>query len=180
MITINLLPSSIKREYQLEIRRRLIMFYSIGFLVIISIFIGLLFSFNLYFGIQNESLDEQIAILETSPKSREIQNLEFILRDFSTLSKKVKAIEDTLVPLHPLFRDLQSAMPAGVKLNDISLDREAKKASITGFAVTRDNVIAYKENLKKLSWVKGVESPLSNLIKEQNIDFNFNLDLNLK
>jgi len=180
MITINLLPSSIKREYQLEIRRRLIMFYSAGFLVIIGIFIGLLFSINLYFSIQNESLDEQIAILETSPKSREIQNLEFILRDSSALSKKVRAIKDTLVPLHSLFLDLQSTMPAGIKLNNISLDRETKKASLAGFATTRDDIINYRENLSKLSWVKAVESPLSNLIKERNIDFNFNLDLNLK
>ena len=179
MITINLLPLRQKQRYKMELNRRLVVFYSIGILLILAVFIALLLSINLFISIQNDSLEQQIAVLENSPRNREIKNLELTMRDFLTLSRKTNAVKNTLVAFNSFFPDLERVMPEGVNLNSFSLNRQSSQASLSGFALTRTEVINFKENLESLSWIKEVDSPLSNLIKEKDINFNFNLKLSL-
>lgn len=180
MLTISLLPPEQKKEYKMELNRRLIVFYSIGLLTIIGIFIGLLFSITVYLDIQNDALNQQIIILETAPKAKEIRGLELAIKDFSNLLSKARTIKASLYAFHPFFRDINSIMPQGVYVNTLSVDRQTQKASLTGFAPTRAEVIGFKDGLGKLPWVKLVDSPLSNLIKERNINFSFTIDLKLQ
>ncbi|RJQ13909.1 hypothetical protein C4553_02035 [Candidatus Parcubacteria bacterium] len=177
MITINLLPPEKKKDYRTELNRRLIVFYSVGLLVVLGIFVSLLLSINLYLSIESGTLNEEIATLESLPRNKELRKLELTLRDLSATLANTSAVKKELSPIHGFFNDLAAARPTGVYLLSFSFDRQQLKASLRGFAPTRNEVIRFKENLEKVGWVAGVESPLSNVIRERDINFDFSIDL---
>lgn len=177
---INLLPHSEKQSYHMELTRRLVGFYSVGILCVLAIFIGLLLSINAYLAIQHTLLREQIASFEFSPNTRRVQGMELIVREFTEAARKLQGVKGSLVALHPLLREFESAIPPGVTLQGVSLDARANKGTVVGSAATRNDVIAFEERLEALEWIVSVESPLSNLIRERDISFSFGVTTKLQ
>lgn len=177
---INLSAYGEKQNYQMELNRRLVVFYSVGILVVIAIFIGLLLSINAYLTIQHTLLSEEIISFERSPKTIKIQSMELTVQNFIEHARQLQGVKRTLVPLHPLLRDIESAIAQGITLNGISLDLQNNKGTVVGFAQTRNDVIAFQSNLEKVSWISAVDSPLSNLIRERDISFTFAITIKVQ
>jgi len=67
--------------------------------------------------------------------------------------------------------------PAGINLTNLSYQTAQNKVVLNGQAKTREQFLNFKENLEKSQVFLEVESPLSNLINKENIDFNFNFKI---
>lgn len=99
----------------------------------------------------------------------------------------IKAIEAEVAVLNQLFKKMiQNGAPDQqisflidrllldgnnrISISSISY-RKGKEFSITGFAPTRRDLIAFEKKLQEDESLKDVSSPISNLVKEANINF---------
>lgn len=105
--------------------------------------------------------------------------------ELAKLAAEIKAIEATeqvrVLPVGFLQKVLISK-PAGVKINGIffargiSTDSEAV-IELSGAANNRRSLLAFLEQLRADKSFTAVDSPVSNLIKENNVDFSLKLRL---
>jgi len=68
---------------------------------------------------------------------------------------------------------LADLTPPGVRL-DALLINESNEATLNGYAQKREQIIVFKESLEKSGMFGEIENPLSNLVKQTDINFYFN------
>lgn len=73
--------------------------------------------------------------------------------------------------------ELADALPDGVVLSRMSIDREAGEATIVGSASRRDVLLTLGEQVRALSWVKSVDIPISQLTEQTDITFTIRMTL---
>lgn len=62
----------------------------------------------------------------------------------------------------PLAPQVLLAMPDGVQLTSVSVDREKSLLEVKGIFSRREVLVTFQRRLEELAWVEKVESPLSN------------------
>jgi len=75
------------------------------------------------------------------------------------------------------FLELAEAVPADVRLSSLDIDRQSGATVLNGTARTRDALLNYQDILNGVSWMAGIESPISQLFQRENINFEFKSDL---
>ncbi len=83
--------------------------------------------------------------------------------------KQAKIRENSLI-----IKKIIGAEPEGIKINSLSLN--GGKLVLQGYSNTRQNLVFLIDRLKQTGFEK-VESPLSNIIKERDIEFTINIQL---
>lgn len=177
---INLLPSVAKKKYHLELVRRLVMFYSIGLFVIVGVFIGLLYSVHMYLEIVKEATLESVEVFRKTPQYKALQESEKKVKSLNVQMQKVLALNNQTVRTTKVFTDVYVKLPPGIFINTMSLDVGTQKLSIGGFSLSRNDILRFKEDLEKLSWVKKINSPTSNILRETNSPFTLEIVTELK
>lgn len=79
--------------------------------------------------------------------------------------------------LNPIFKNILNKKNPGVKITYFSYEKgeEDGKISLTGKAETRDDLVIFESRLKKELGDNKVVSPVSNLIKEKDLNFSLSL-----
>lgn len=93
--------------------------------------------------------------------------------------KNISEIQRGFVKWSSLLIDFTQAVPAGVTINSLSLDKNLQSLSLNGTAKTRDDFLKLQDNLKKLAYLSDVNSPFTNLLLRENLEFQFNAKINL-
>lgn len=76
--------------------------------------------------------------------------------------------------------DISRLMGPNITLQNLTLNPENKKMTLSGFAVHRNDLLDFIDQLNKNENVSHTESPLSNLFSRNNIIFEINSDFNIK
>ena len=71
------------------------------------------------------------------------------------------------------FRKIEQITPRGLYLINFSYQASNNKVSLTGWAENRDKLLRFEKLLKETPYFGEVEAPLSNLIKQTDINFSF-------
>lgn len=116
---------------------------------------------NYFSGLNSTIAFMQSKYVKTNREVREINNF---LSELDKLQKKNQISS-------PRILDIASAVPNGVVLNTVNINYGAKTMSISGEALTRDNLLEFGENVKKIGWIQSSDMPLSQLTKKDNILF---------
>jgi len=85
-----------------------------------------------------------------------------------------------------IFREILLERQAGIKINELSYQRAAStekgtaespewRVVIGGTAATRENLLAYMNILKSRDMFASADLPISNFVKDRNIDFSINI-----
>lgn len=93
--------------------------------------------------------------------------------------KNISEIQRGFVKWSNLVIDFTRAVPSGVSISSLSLDKNLQSLSLNGTATTRDNFLKFQENLKKLTYLNEVNNPIINLLLRENLDFQFTAQINL-
>lgn len=162
MINANLLPIKQKKNNKLEQKLRwliLMCFVLATILILSSSALYILKSYS-YFGLNggNPLFAKQINILEDKIKQLKKE------RSFIAQLPEQNSF-DRLSQLHTI-------KPSNIKLINIDIDSE--EINIKGHADTRDNMLEFERKLKGL--YGEIESPLSNLLKTNDLDFVFTVN----
>ena len=84
---------------------------------------------------------------------------------------KTENIQKEYTKWTPLIIELFNAVPEGVNLSSVNLNKQNKIVNLVGSALTRNDLLLFKENLEKINWLSNIDIPPSQLIEKDNIQF---------
>ncbi len=178
MLELNLLPPKEKKDLEFEKTYTFV----ISVIMIIFIFGGLVAS--ILYGIQ-AILSTNLHVLnyQISFKKQQIES-----GKYSKLSEDITNLNDQLKLLAQLetnheypskiIKDWANLVPSGIQITSLSIDLLKEDLSIKGKAKTRNDLLTFKENLENSKKFKNIQSPLSNLVLDKDIVFEFSGELN--
>jgi Tfp pilus assembly protein PilN len=104
---------------------------------------------------------------------------------FNNFKEEVKQTNDQLEYINQLasqennyssiVKNLSGFMPPGVKIKSVSLN--GNKVELSGNADSRQAVVSLRDALEKSPDFQKLDSPLSNFLKQSNIDFYFTFEI---
>lgn len=172
MIYLNLLPPQEKKLIRLVILDRLANYYLLAIASSV-VFLVILFLGVKYFLIWRVNIvKENIIVENNNGLAWEIKALEDKIKYDNGILALLKSVNDKNVNFTIILDDIFSIVPAGVYFNNLSYNSGARQFIVSGKAVTRDGLIDFVEKLKLSPYLKDVDSPPSNLVKKENLDFN--------
>lgn len=172
----NLLPQEKKKYLIHELIFRFVIV--VFFIVYLWSVIFLVISYNsaLYLNAQMPALEERIDIERKAEKSSEAANIEEEIKELNEILQTIEKVRQKESFNFPqILRVIGSLVPNGVIMNSITF--QGGTINLKGHADSRQGVLLLKENLEKEESFQNVVSPLSNIVKEKDIDFNFSFSL---
>lgn len=175
-----LLPKNYEKAFRREKFARLIV---AGLLYVSFVFaLGISFLAPSYF-VLKFSLEDTLRQLDTEELSlrrrnadnleKSVSSLNLLLRDYNRNELRKFSFSNVLVKI------INSA-PDGININSVDFDKNQDNLfffRISGEADFREDIINYQRNLKTLSEVSEVRSPLANLLKDANAPFILEADI---
>lgn len=166
MITLNLIPESIREEnrlkhvYGLNVRLGLIIFY-------IMIIISALTQVSKY--VLLSSFDAMKAQSDLITKNSKAYN-----DKASDINSKISLVAQVIHDTHDwndLVLDISNLMPAGITLTHLYLSQEKKSIRFAGVADTRSDLLKLKEVIDNSGYIGEVKLPISSILEKKNINF---------
>lgn len=88
-------------------------------------------------------------------------------------------IQKEYIPISPLLISLSQITSNNLQIKSFSFSKEKKSFQLKGWSKNRETLLKFKSDLEKIEFFKNMETPISNLLKQENIDFEFSGKLNL-
>jgi len=101
--------------------------------------------------------------------------------DIEIINQKLEIAEQaqqTFTKWSALLTDFTDMIPEGIVLDFMYINEQSGTFRISGFAQTRDSLIAAKERIESNPIVTSLDAPLSNFLKREDIEFRFTGTLN--
>ena len=177
--------SLLTSNYEKEFRREKIIRVWISFIIILIFIIatGLIFMSPSYFALML-SKDDILRRLQAEEKvfeKKEFKNLE---EKIAALNGKIFTFEKNEKKRHnfaPLLNKISLNAVSGVRLTSITLNKNEQGLfafSVVGEADARDNLLKYIDRLKAVKEFSSVNSPVANLLKENQASFSLDIKIN--
>lgn len=177
---INLIPPKEKERIKMEKINKVIIIHWFLIFFFILCFILVLFSIRIYF--KSQALAQNAMVLNAKSNS-EAQKVKQFKEEMQTANNKIEEqnnFQKNKIYLSNIIEKIAGILPQNIKLNNISAvldDQKIIKASVSGFAQSREDLVALKDKLEKESAISEIYFPPTNWVKAKNIDFfaNFNI-----
>ena len=172
----NLLPAEHRTRVIVEYRLRVVVV--VLSLTLIVVIVGIVLLIPSYFlsRSKKDSVSEQTAFIERSIEFRESEISAELLRKTRD-QLLLLADSDKRVLLTSIIKNVTEGKGIGVTISAISHFREGEigTLTITGKALRRDNLLAFKDALDRNSHFSSVSLPISDLAKSRDIKFTLTL-----
>lgn len=171
MLALNLLPPREKEKLVYVWRARALIVMASGFTVAFAVsFVLLLPTFFLLFFQKVETVRAVAIARETEERTGVKKRIEAIAQA-NRLGDVVRNHETTRGNLFGLFESLFRNVPAGIRVESVKFRSQARELTMHGFAPTRPELLLLLKNLEANPRIAKVSSPVTNLIREADIDF---------
>lgn len=179
---INLLPPEEKKALKSEITKNLVIVLWYMFIIFLVVLSLVLFSVKLYI-LQDESY--QKIVLDSVKKQYQTADALSLKSDIVKYNALLLKIDD-FYKKQTYFSDaLKSILDVqrsdGLYFSNISMERikdgSGVKVSVAGLSDTRDNLLAFKNNIESNGKIKNVNFPPANWVKQKDIKFNLTLEI---
>ncbi len=87
---------------------------------------------------------------------------------------KLEKIQEQFSPITPLIPEITNAVPEGVVLSILNINKENKSILLSGNAETRDDLLLLGNQLETIEWIQNADIPISQLTKKENVQFAIN------
>jgi Tfp pilus assembly protein PilN len=161
MINLNLLPRETKRELNkniqsIELANNIILLTITVFLVVVLLVVA-----NNYLGYKMSKINVAV---EAGSEEKEINAL-------NSQMSQLEVIQRDYVKWSRVLKNLFKLIPEGNTLEKVFLDKDSGQIEITGFSEQRQNFLALKESLEKSDLFSEIQSPITNILKRDAINF---------
>lgn len=177
MIQINLLPEKEKTEIKYTLRYRFIILFSIWFFICFLLFISILIFSNFYLSFQINSLGKELTVEKNFLKRKKVYDLENVSQEINQKLLKIEKIKKESRPIYDIFKSLALNLKNETKLKNIYYSSSQKKINLTGFALSRNDLLNLKDDLEKNKYFSSVNLPIYFLAQKTDINFSLNLKL---
>lgn len=179
---INLLPPAKKEDLQKEENFRLVLILGVLWVFFLVCFSLLLLAIRIYVAgeIQTQNILVEAGSLQQEESA--LQNIRALNRDVGGLA----AFYENQVMLSRVIADISSAAPSGIYLTSFNYavpsqqgaknNTPAARISVTGFAPTTEDLLAFRTNLEQQNSFANVNIPPANWVNSQNITFSFDFE----
>jgi Tfp pilus assembly protein PilN len=174
-LKLNLLPPEEKKKIKLLQFSNLLVSFGFWLLFLMIIFSLLMVSVFVFLHIISNA---QSGLMEQREKNEKTQALFEVEEKISETNKSINQIykkQEEMIVWTPILEKTSEIIPEGVYLNAFSYNKSSERVNISGYAETREALLEYEKNLKESEYFKEVESPLSNIIKKEDIEFSFQI-----
>ena len=176
---INLLPYEDKKKVEREALKRfaIVALSAVSF----TFLFGIIAVSPLYFSLRAEGenlLRAEKFSLEGAPLAR----LKSVEGDISKLNLELAVLESAVGKKLPSdsFRKIINSKPAGISIAGISfrnlLALDPVRVSLSGKAAKREDLVLFQKILEDSGLYKKIDSPISNILKKNDIEFVFDLE----
>ncbi|MBU1255743.1 PilN domain-containing protein [Patescibacteria group bacterium] len=176
MIKLNLLPPREKEKLELDKLNNLIFFLAVRIAIFLLIFTLLLIVTYYSLFILLKEQERLIEINENDIRIQQLVKIEEKIKNVNQHLDKIHLKQKESVVWTPILEELAKITPLGVYLSNFSYKLSINKINLSGWAESRDKLIRFKDSLEESVLFNNLESPLSNLIKKNDIDFNFTFE----
>jgi len=177
MLTTNLLPSAQKKEVKLEEIRRLVLFFATSAVTILILSSFLLLPSFLTFYFEEKELRRLLTLEEEAASHL---GLKETIQNLNALKAQSNALKAYLLQPQVVSEILESLLEdagPGMVFNDLSI-KPGNSVSLQGTAPTRQVLLDFEKKLRESGRFQEVSIPLSNIIRETNINFTLQGKLN--
>ncbi|MBI1957595.1 MAG: hypothetical protein HYS44_04050 [Candidatus Niyogibacteria bacterium] len=176
-MAINLLPEEQKEIIRAEYRRRVTTAF--GWLVTLVILTNIVLLAPAWFAFsaQERELGRQLDAIEQGALYGRVTEIEASIRTLNRQIRQYQSEDRGAARAIPAFDAALSARPAGVAITTASFAAGAKMAdrkarlTIAGNAASRASLLVFFDRLKTRPGIESVESPISNLLRETDVDY---------
>ncbi len=169
---LNLLPPKQKKELRLRFLNKTIACFVIAIILIILSLILFLFLAQKFLKVSLEEKEIELSSWQSKSKIQELEKLEDQLQEVNRnvvfLNKKL----EQRVEFYLILEKLAEYTPLEIRVDNLYINN-SREVIISGYSPSRNNLLAFKENLEKSSVFTNLDFPLSNLAKTENIKFHF-------
>jgi len=182
-MTINLLPREYQNELKLERFNRLVVAAGAGIFLIVAVNAIFLLPLWALFEAQEREMTRQLAALQKNPDFSRVADIE---NEIGALNSEIKTFNDLEKTRFEIAQALMSVMdsrPLGISIDNIIFSiasprgNQASQITVQGKAVNRDLLLKFAATNETNAFFKKVNSPISNLLKETELDYSLVLDL---
>ena len=171
----NFLPEEDKRKIKKEYLRRLFVVIGIFSFSAISIGVILLLSLFVFLRDQEYSLERQLDISEERLSRGKIENIISLAEGLNNKISFFDSGQKNVEEKSAFFKIILEEKTNKIKINDFFFDKG--KILIQGISENRQDLLSFIDSLRNKKDFKKVESPVSNLIKEKDIEFKLTIEL---
>lgn len=177
MLTLNLLPPQeiiTMRMVRLRIfiLQRIIILTVLG-LLLLSLFIAADFFLRHNLGLINQD----IASKKTEMASSGFTDFEQKINQFNKVLSNASEVQNLHLRLSPALIEITRLTSSNIKYTYLHINSDDQSVELRGVAAYREDLLSLQENLQKSEWVANLDSPLSNLVSERNVDFTLHFKL---
>lgn len=168
---------TVRRE---KIFRLITMFFLLLSAVAVS---GIVFLFPSYF-VLIFSRDDVLRRLDVQQRAFERQDISSFEESIATINRRAATLQKSESLRHalaPLLARIADVDTVGIRLQSIDLRANTQGSFIfvlRGTATTRDAFLSYVKQLKGISVFSSVRSPISNILKESDVQFELEIAIN--
>ncbi|PIQ78979.1 MAG: hypothetical protein COV79_04685 [Parcubacteria group bacterium CG11_big_fil_rev_8_21_14_0_20_41_14] len=172
MNALNLIPLAFKKNLDRE-RMFLLLHGIIGLIVVIIAFNTIMLTTARFVLISHYNKLKNNTYLVNS-------GLINIQNDVVNINKKIsdaEKIQSDFTKLSHLISDAQNLIPNGIIVDFMYIDMKESALRFSGVSNSRETLLQFKNNLETASFIKKLDSPLSNFLDKEDINFRFLADL---
>lgn len=176
---INLIPIEEKKAIKRDLYYRFfVVFFAMLALVVLASIILLIPSYFISLE-KNISINQRLEMQKNEIMPKIDQQAQVAIKQLDArLSLLGKARQNTYVFSDKVVKEILSQKVSGIKINRISYQNDpsdGRKVSINGIAQNREQLLLFRQALEDDSLFKNVDLPISNFVKDVNIEFGLNL-----
>jgi len=177
MLKLNLLPPEEKKRLELDRLGRLLASFSVHLAIGLAIFVLILV--NAYFCIRIliKAQNDLVEVRQNDEKAQHQVKVESEIKQANQQARQIYIKQAGLTILTPILEEVSKIVPSGIYLTGLSYQAAENQINLSGRANNRDRLLAFEDSLKKSPHFREIEAPLSNLIKQTDINFSFTINL---
>jgi len=167
MITLNLLPPEERQKIESAQAQRKILGVGGACLFLIMVFLAFLSLIWLHLTIQQNSADSVYKNIQTSSQSEAFKNFEDEINQINGKLNYLDALENGSRHYSFALEKLTELVSQDIKFTSFSVSQN--KISLSGFAASRESLLAFKDSLSRSPYFDKVDMPF--VLKQTDIDF---------
>lgn len=178
---INLLPAEDKIFIRREYLRRWLVLSGVFIFVFICSAVILFLPPYFFLSSQETNFKNQLSIVSKGLERADTEKIESSIRDLNAKLKSFGSQEEKLRQISALIQEILKAKSSNIRLIGFNFQKQSgeKKDTLTfqGIADNRNALLDFEKSLEVIKGIQKVNSPASNLLKQENIDFSLIIEL---
>ena len=178
MLLLNLLPKNYISRFKKDVWLRVMYTITVFILFWIIILGIIILSAYQYLVLENLSIKERTRLVQSLSDTAVAEQLEASINEVNALAIRIEGIRKIQpYEFSDLLEHLAPMVPAGSNLTRLIFIISSNQIILEGHSNLRTDVLTLQDRLENSRLFGNIEAPLSNLLKAQDVNFKFTIQL---